>query len=133
MIRGPQSALRPVRAHRGGWLLVELVVSVGLLALLLGAMMLAQRTLAKVNEFQLSRQRCIAAAEAQLDCIASTGRPMADADLARLWPGVCVTVQRTAGQGEWAGLELVKATATRSKGGPEAKVELARYVQPRKQ
>ncbi len=60
----------------------------------------------------------MAAAEAQLDSLTATGRPIDDTQLKRLWPDVEVVTDRTPGVAPWDGLELVRIAATGRAGAP---------------
>ena len=92
------------------------------------------------NRRLLARQNCIAAAEAQLDSLAATGRPLPKGQAAELWPAVTFTIQREAGEGRWKGMDLLTVTAAAevdpvADAGAAApvRVRLTRYVrrQPR--
>lgn len=119
----------PTRPRPGGWILTEVVISISLLTVLLLGFSLSQQATARLNAVELTRQKCIAAAGAQLDSLQATGRPVATDELARLWPTVRTQLAITPGQGQWQGLTLatVIATAEARAGHPEVKVELARY------
>ena len=117
----------------GGWIMIELVVAVGILGILLTALGQIQYQLTKFNAIQWTRMRCITAGQGQLDSIAAGGRPIADKEVERLWPGIQVQVERAAGQGDWQGLTLVTVTAGGKAQGKEVKVELARYISERKE
>jgi type II secretory pathway pseudopilin PulG len=116
----------------GGFLLAELIVSITVVGLIVVGLALSMRGAAGFNRYQWSRQQCIAAAQAQIDSLTATGKPLADDQIQRLWPKVTVVVDRTAGQGQWAGLELLQVTATMQVTPHMAQVRLARYVQPGK-
>ena len=118
---------------RGGWILIELVVAVALLGILVMALGQIQYQLTKFNAIQWTRMRCITAGQGQLDSIAAGGRPIADEEVERLWPGIQVQVERSAGQGDWQGLTLVTVTASGKAQGKEVKVELTRYIAQRKE
>ena len=115
----------------GGWLMIEMMVALAILGILAVGLAQTQYHLGRFNAVQLARMRCIAAAQAQLDSISATGQPIADNELARLWPGVRTVVDESPGQGDWTGLTMVKVTASGSAKGPEVKLELARYVVPK--
>ena len=117
-------------APRGGWIMVETVVALTILVMLLASLSLAEQTARRFNAIQLARQRCTAAGQAELDSIAATGEPIAEAELARLWPGIRAEIARSPGRGEWAALTRVKVTAEAVADGRQVKVELARYVAP---
>ena len=125
--RPPRRARRP---RRGGWMLLEACISVLLLGVLVATLLSIEAAAGRANHFHLTKQRCIAAAQATLDGIAATGEALPDADVRRLWPGLRVTVRRAPGEGDWSGLVLVTAVARGPSGGREVTVELRRYVAP---
>ena len=112
-----------------GFLLTEVIVAMGLLGLLLAGMALSLHGLAKFNRYQLIRQRCIAAAQAQLDSIVTTGKSIGDEDVERLWPGLSLSVKRSPGTEQWQGLERLEVTASGKSFRKEVKIRLSRYVQ----
>ncbi len=114
-----------------GFVLAELAVSISLLGLILAGLAVSMQGFAKLNHYQWTRQRCVAAAEAQLDSLTATGRPIDDAQLKRLWPEVNVVMDPEAGAGVWEGLTLVRITATGRTGAREVTVRLERYVSVR--
>ena len=125
-----QQSGRARAARCGGWMLTEVVISVVLLGVLLTTMLSVETTAGRANHFQLTRQRCIAAAQATLECVSATGKPLPAADVVRLWPGLSVAVRRSPGTGDWVGLSLVTAVARGRSGREDVRVELRRYVLP---
>ena len=119
--------------RRGGWILAEMIASVVIASAIIAVLATGQSNAAATNKLLLARQQCIAAAEAQLDALTATGRPLDAAANKQLWPAVKVELRRQAGQGAWSGLTLVTAVATAPAGEVKAKVELSRYVQERAQ
>jgi type II secretory pathway pseudopilin PulG len=111
-----------------GFLFTDLVVGLIVLGILLAGLALSLHGFAKFNHYQLLRQNCIAAAQAQLDNIATTGRPIPDEALKRLWPKVSVSIQQSEGTGQWEGMKLVKVTAGGKSFRKEVKVLLSRYI-----
>ena len=111
-----------------GFLFADLVVGLSVLGILLACMALSLHGFTKFNHYQLLRQNCIAAAQAELDSIATTGRPMSDEALKRLWPKVSVSIQQSAGTAQWERMKLVKVTASGKSFRKEVKVQLSRYV-----
>jgi hypothetical protein len=112
-----------------GAIVAELATATALLGLLIVGMTVSLSGFAKFNRYQWTRQRCLAAAQAQLDSLIVTGRPIEPEEIRRLWSEVTVAVERTPGAGAWDGLELVQVTATgRPAGARAATVRLARYV-----
>ena len=75
-----------------GFLLAELVISMTVLMVILACMALGMRTFVSFNRYQLARQECISAAQAQLDSIAATGKPISDEDSKRLWPRITIKI-----------------------------------------
>ncbi|GAJ03972.1 unnamed protein product, partial [marine sediment metagenome] len=70
----------------GGFFITEIVVASAILAILLVGLALSLYGFAKFNRYQLVRQQCIAAVQAELDSITITGKPIPDEDFKRLWP-----------------------------------------------
>lgn len=110
-----------------GLFLADLMVSTVLLGVIITILAASVNGFSKFNEYQWARQRCVAAATAQLDSVTATGSLIEEQELQRLWPYVSVTVDRSAANGPWAGLERVQVTAATR----EVKVRLTRYIQPR--
>ena len=113
-----------------GFLFAELIVSMGLLGLIITGLAVSMNGFSMVNDYQWARQRCTAAAQAQLDSIAATGRPIEPQELKRLWAGVDVATDRTPGVAPWDGLESIRVTASAQAGSKKVTVHLARYVGP---
>jgi type II secretory pathway pseudopilin PulG len=112
-----------------GFLMTEVIVALSLLGLLLAGLALSLHGLAKFNRYQLIRQRCIAAAQAQLDSIVTTGEPIGDEDVQRLWPGLRLSVRRSPGTGQWQSMERLDVTASGKSFRKDIKIRLSRYVQ----
>jgi len=113
---------------RCGWTIAENILALSILGALLGGLAVTQNEGRKFNAIMLTRQRCVAAAQAQLDSIAATSRPLDDVRIEELWPGVRLTVEQTDGRDLWAGLRLVKVTASATSAGRDIKVTLSRYL-----
>jgi type II secretory pathway pseudopilin PulG len=109
-----------------GFILADFLVSAGLLGLIITLLAVALGGFSKFNQCQWARQRCLAAAMAQLDSITATGSPVGAQELERLWPQVTLSVDRSPASGPWAGLELIQVTASAG----QAKVRLVRYLRP---
>jgi hypothetical protein len=92
-----------------------------------------QGATARFNQTQVARQRCILAAQAQLDCLWATGAGLEDSEVARCWPGVSTAVRRESGRGDWEGLSRATVTATAQAGGRTVRVEFARYLAPERE
>ena len=111
-----------------GFLMTELIVALSLLGLIFAGFAVSTHGFGAFNRYQWARQRCVAAAQAQLESLAIHGDPIADRECERLWPGVSLSVRREAGTDQWAGLQWIRVTATAPAGPRSVVVELARYV-----
>ena len=109
-------------------MLTEMMVAATLLAILLVGLALSLNGFARFNRYQLVRQRCIAAAQAELDSITATGTPIRNEDFKRLWPKLSISIKSSPGTGQWQGMKLVEVTANGKSFRKEVKVQLARYV-----
>jgi type II secretory pathway pseudopilin PulG len=113
---------------RGGFMLTEMMVAATILGILLVVLALSLNGFAKFNRYQLVRQQCRAAAQAELDSITATGKPIRDEDFERLWPKLTISIKSSPGTGQWQGLKLIEVTANGKSYRKEVKVQLARYV-----
>ncbi len=113
-----------------GFLFAELIVSMSLLGLIIAGLAVSMNGFSMVNDYQWARQRCTAAAQAQLDSLVATGHPIEPQELQRLWAGVDVVTEKAPGGAPWEGLELIQVTATAQPGSRKVTVHLARYVGP---
>ena len=109
-------------------MLTEMMVAATILGILLVVLALSLNGFAKFNRYQLVRQRCIAAAQAELDSITATGTPIPDEDFERLWPKLTISIKSSPGTGQWQGMKLVEVTANGKSFSKEVKVQLARYA-----
>ena len=112
-----------------GVFLAELIVAFTVLGMLLICLALSLHGFAKFNLFQSVRQQCVAAAQAQLDSITTTGNPVSDDDFKRLWPKINVTIEQSEGTGQWNGLKLVRAKTRGMSFHTPVNVELSRYIE----
>ncbi len=110
-----------------GFLLTELVVSMTILGILVAGLALSLHGFAKFNRYQLVRQQCIAAAQAQLESMAATGSPIPDEDIGRLWSNLTVDIKKSSGTGQWSAMQLVEVTAVGKSFRKEVKIQLSRY------
>lgn len=115
------------RKYRG-FLLTELMVSLVVLGFILTCLALSLNGFRKFNHYQLVRQRCISAAQAELDSIGATDREISEEDFKRLWPGLSISVEKTAGTGQWEGMELVSVKAKAKSFNNNVEVKLSRYI-----
>ncbi len=112
----------------GGFLFAEIAVSLTVMAMLLAGVAFSLNGMAKFNHYQLIRQQCIAAAQAELDSITATGKSIKDEDFSRIWPRLSVSIEKSAGQGQWQGTQLVEVTASGKSFRKEVIIELSRYI-----
>ncbi len=117
----------------GGFLAVELMVAFSILGLILVSLAVSLYGFGKFNRYQLVRQQCTSAAQAELDSIAATGKPVPDEDFERLWPKLSVSIEESAGTGQWQAMKFVEVTASGKSLRKEVKVRLSRYILDDKQ
>ena len=111
-----------------GFLFVEMTVAFTVIAMLLAGVAFSLNGIAKFNHYQLIRQQCIAAAQAELDSFTATGEPIKDEDFNRVWPQLKVSIEKTAGQGQWQAAQLVKVTTSGRYLRKQVIIELSRYI-----
>ena len=112
----------------GGFLFVEMTVAFIVIAMLLAGIAFSLNGITKFNHYQLIRQQCIAAAQAELDSFTATGEPIKDEDFNRVWPQLNVSIEKTAGQGQWQSAQLVKVTTSGRYLRKQVIIELSRYI-----
>lgn len=112
----------------GGFLFAEILTALTVLGILFVGLALSLNGFAKANRRQLVKQRCIAAAQAELDSITVTGKPIPAEDFNRLWPKLDVSIGTSKGIGQWEGMKLVEVTAAGSSFRKQVKVKLSRYI-----
>jgi type II secretory pathway pseudopilin PulG len=122
------STWRRHQPKHDGFLMAELTIALTVLGILLVCFALSLQAFAQFNSYQLVRQRCIAAAQAELDSIAATGNSIPAEDFQRLWPRLNVSIKKSLGTGQWEGMELVKVTTKGKSFRNEINIQLSRYV-----
>jgi type II secretory pathway pseudopilin PulG len=111
-----------------GFFLTEVIIASAIMAMLLVGLAVSMYGFARFNRYQLVRQQCIAAAQAQLDSVSATGKRIPEEDFKRLWPKLGINIKRSPGKGQWKSLTLVEVTANGMSYSKEVEVRLARYV-----
>jgi len=111
-----------------GFLFAEIAVGLTVMAMLLAGVAFSLNGTAKFNHYQLVRQKCIAAAQAELDSLTATGKPIEDEDFKRIWPQLSVSIEKSAGQGQWQSTQLVKVTTSGKYLRKQVTIELSRYI-----
>lgn len=112
----------------GGFLFAEIAVGLTVMAMLLAGVAFSMNGIAKFNHYQLVRQKCIAAAQAEIDSLTATGKPIEEEDFSRIWPQLSVSIDKSAGQGQWQGIQLVKVTTSGRYLRKQVIIELSRYI-----
>ncbi|MBN2594060.1 MAG: hypothetical protein JXA81_11175 [Sedimentisphaerales bacterium] len=116
------------KRRSGGFLFAEIMVGLTVMAMLLAGVAFSLNGIARFNHYQLIRQQCIAAAQAELDSFTATGKPIEDEDFNRIWPQLKVSVEKSAGQGQWQATELVKVTTSGKYLRKQVIIEMSRYI-----
>jgi Tfp pilus assembly protein PilV len=118
------------KIKNSGFMLTEVIVALIVLGVIMGCVASALGAFGKFNRYQLVRQKCIAAAQGQLDCIAATSKPISDDDFQKLWPKAEFKITQIPGKDRWQGLELTKVKVTAKAANRDVSVELERYFLP---
>ena len=119
-----------IKTKDAGFLLVEIIIAIIIIGTLMTGIALSLNEFRRFNGYQLLKQRCIAAGQAQLDSIAAGGEIISDEEIDRLWPAVKVMFSESAGAGQWEGLKLVEIKAVAVFSEKTIEVELSRYLRP---
>ena len=125
--------MRAQYRKKTGVILIEVITAIFLMGLMLAMLAVSLDGYARFNDWLLTRQRCTAAAEAQLDSIAATGECLNDETMKRLWPKVRISIEKSAGAGQWKGLELVTVNAEAKSRRKMVHLQLSRYFLPRQE
>ncbi len=112
-----------------GFIFTELIVSITLLGTMTVCLALALNSFRRFNHIQWMRQRCMAVAQAQLDTINATGKPLSEEVTQRLWPHITTDIQFEAGQDQWSGLQRVEVKAQGKSFRKTVTISLARYME----
>ena len=120
--------MKKYQTKRKGIFITELIISFTLLGLLIAGVAASMNEFAKFNKYQLTRQQCIAAGQAQLDSISSTGQQVSEEEFKKLWPKLETSVKQKDGTGQWSGLELVTVETKGMSYNVPVKVSLSRYI-----
>ena len=107
---------------------MELVVSLGLLGLIITILSGQLILFSRFNDYQLVRQHCTSAAQAEIESISMTGQPIDPEQFGNLWPDVDISIKKTDGKGQWNGLKLIKVNAEADSYNRKVKVQLNRYI-----
>lgn len=116
------------RHRQSGWLTIELAVALAVLLAIMAALGSLLYSTGNYSRILWARQQCIAAGQAQLDCIAKTGKPLPASDVERLWPGVQFTVDSSPGAGPWDSLRQVRIQVNIRVRNKTVEVVCSRYL-----
>jgi hypothetical protein len=113
--------------HKGS-ITIEVITAIFLLIVITAAVMSSLEFYGHCNRLQWARQRCLSAAQAQLDTIMIQKIPLSTEDIQRLWPGVKCTLSKQPGIAPWQGLDLYTVTATAKVRKRIVSIEMKRYI-----
>lgn len=111
-----------------GLLSVEFVVAISVLATIISVLVALNVSFGKLNNNLWARHSCNNAAQAQMDAIAFTGKPIDDDKFKELWPGVTCQIETGEGAGQWQGLKRIDLTVRKKVKQKEIQVHLIRYL-----
>ncbi len=116
--------------YRRGTMLVEISIGLAVMGILVSGVYLSMRTFKGINYYHHAKQQCMAAGQAQLDSLLCRGEQLSEQQIKELWPKITLTIEQSAGTGQWEGLQhvCVIARCTTSM-GKEVKVRQSRYFQ----
>ena len=112
-----------------GFLILEFFAVLAIFGVIFFLLATVLNSSRRMNHLQFQRQRCIASAQANLDSIAATGKPISPENNTRLWPKVTTTIEQTAGTDQYEGLTLITVTSKAKALSREAQIKLTRYFQ----
>ena len=124
--------MRIRQKRKNGFLLAELTISISILGLLIACIAMSLNGFRRFTDYQMTRQRCIAAAQSQLDSIAATGKPIDENDFKQLWPQMAVTIEHGKDSGQWDGLAEIKVRTESKSFSKTVTIELCRYIREAK-
>ena len=130
-VRSQKPEARMKVPSRRGFMLAELIVALSILGLLMAGVAVTLYGVGRFNRLLWCRQQCQAAAQAQLDSLAATGRTLDPNAVSALWPRLKTETEVRPGRGLWQGLDLVKVTASVPTGNHVVRVTLSRYEETR--
>jgi len=111
-----------------GFLTLELHTGIVLLVMLTFCFAVSMNGFARINDYHLVKQRCIAAAQAQLDSIEITGSALSKKQFKSLWPKINCSIKQTLPTNQWKGTKLIKVSADSQSFNHKVKTELCRYI-----
>ena len=113
---------------RSGWLTIEMVIAIGIMATLISVLGVVGNTFKKVEDQRWTRHTMLTAAQAQMDAIVVTGKPIDEDTFRRLWPKVQCTVDISQGAGQWQGLQKIRLELSAKARERTVKTSMVRYI-----
>ncbi|MHC4264584.1 MAG: pilus assembly FimT family protein [Planctomycetota bacterium] len=111
-----------------GHLYIELMVVMALIGFIMTCLAISMSAFQRFNHYQLARQKCIAAAQAQIESITLSDSEVEPELFGSLWPKISVSIEKLPGNGQWKGLHLIKVTANTRSAYQDVEIELSRYI-----
>jgi type II secretory pathway pseudopilin PulG len=126
-LRTQNPELRMKGGGRRAFLATEMLVALSILGIVMAGLALTLHSVGRFHRLLWCRQQCLAAGQAQIDSLISTGHGLDPNTLSNLWPRVSTDVEVGPGRGQWQGLDLVKVTASMPDGSHTVRMTLSRY------
>ncbi len=111
-----------------GFLSVELVVAISVLATIITVLGALGVSFGKLNNHLWAKHTCYNAGAAQMDSIAATAKPISQEKFNELWPGVLCDIRTSEGAGQWQGLGKIDLTLSKRVKHKDVQVRLTRYL-----
>ena len=116
------------RKKQSGWLSIEMVIVIGIMAALISVLGVVGNSFKKANDHRWTRHTVLTAGQAQMDAIVITGKPIDEETFRRLWPKVQCTVDITEGGGQWQGLQKIQLDLSAKARERTVKTSMVRYI-----
>ena len=104
------------------------MISITLLAIITAAIATLIHSFARLNHRQMARQKCLAAAAAQLDSYTINDKPLDKKTIQHLWPKLTVDTAITTGTDQWQNLTLITVTTKAETQYGPVTLKLTRYI-----
>lgn len=111
-----------------GYLLIEVVAALTVLGIMLGVFSQLLSSSSNASKRLIARQKCIAAALAQLDSLDYTGQMLSAEQIDLLWPNVQVELEQSVDTEPYRGFVKYTATARLTLGSNEISSRQVRYM-----
>lgn len=121
------------RKKQTGSLSIELMVAIGIMTILLSTLAGMGFGFKQISDHHWARHTMLAAGQAQMDALVTTGKPIDEKTFKRIWPKVQYTLQVSDGEGQWQGLKRIELHLSSSVHQKTTKTSLTRYVRTDKE